>query len=392
MSKNPELDALIKKSAEETEVRLPWEEPEIFQYNSTKDQVRMVELYNSGRVRNTFRPLRRIAESEFELFHPELMHKSKEREEYIASVLEQGNEYGEWVFNQGELIQYPDRDTYRKLRTYRYRNLINAIEQERLNQARPAVFGLSVGGNIAVALVRNGIGEAVALGDFDTVDVAGIGRNVADVRDVGVSKIDTVAKQISILDPFIEQRHFRGGFYEDMEGELAEYRPDAIFDEIDDVVGSVAIRAFCRRLNTQYLTAADMGDRAILESVRHNLGHRKLYAGMVSDKDIKKLVSGEASDGEQAIIFAKSLGISNLAATPRLIESYAKLGEEVSGVPQLGSTALMATGLAVMAYRDTLLDKKSKEGIVTLKPDVLMRTKPSLPKIIKGLRLIKLKD
>lgn len=382
---NPELDAMIKESAEKTKVDSAWKKPEVFQYNSTSDQAKITDLFKSGKIRDTFDPIISIAESEFELLHPELRHNQKEREEYVASILEQGNEYGEWVLNQGSLIRYPDRDTYRKLRTYRYKNLITKEEQEKLNRARPAVFGLSVGGNIAVALVRNGIGQAIALGDFDKPDVPGIGRNVTDIRDLGLSKIDAVAKQISYIDPFLEQKHFHDGFHNDIKGELTAYQPDAVFDEIDDMTGSAAMRIFCRDFKIPYLTAADVGDRATLELIRHDLGSRKLYAGWVSDKDAQRMMSGEVFNEKQDMIISKSIGLSNLLAVPRLMESYSKLGVETSGTPQLGSTSLMAAGYAVMAYRNVLLNNNPKEGLTALKPDVLLKTRPSLLKICKTL-------
>ncbi|MGI6612012.1 MAG: ThiF family adenylyltransferase [Candidatus Nanosyncoccaceae bacterium] len=389
--KNLELDAMIKKSAEETRARWPWREPEVFNYNSTKDQVRMANLLNSKEVRDTFDPIEGIAESEFELLYPELIDKPKEREEYVASVLEQGNEYGEWVFNQGFLIRYPDRNRYRDLRTYRYRNLITKEEQERLNQSQAAVFGLSVGGNIAVALARNGIGRALALGDFDVMDISGLGRTVADIRDVGFSKLDVVAKQVSMLDPFIEQKHFREGFRENIKDELVEFGPDVIFDEIDSMPTSAVIRVFCRELKIPYLTAADVGVRPTLE-VRYNWDNKKLYAGMVSDRDAEKMMSGEASDEEQAIIFAKSVGIANMLATPRLIESYSKIGEELAGVSQLGSTALMTAGFSVQACVDILLGNNPREGLTALKPDVALKTKPSILETVRILRSAKLRS
>ncbi|MGI6699354.1 MAG: ThiF family adenylyltransferase [Christensenellales bacterium] len=383
--KNPELEAIIKESAEKTKVDLMWKKPEVFQYNSTSDQVRMTALYKNGEIHDTFDPIVDIAESEFELLHPELRHNPKEREEFVVSILKQGNEYGEWVFNQGSLIRYPDRDIYRKLRTFRYKNLITKEEQDKLNKARPAVFGLSVGGNIAVALVRNGIGQAIALGDFDKPDVPGIGRNVTDIRDFGLSKLDAVAKQISYIDPFIEQKHFREGFHDEIKSELVEYQADALFDEIDDMIGSAAMRIFCRDFKIPYLTVADVGDRATLELIRHDLGGRKLYAGRISDRDAQRMMSGDVSDEELDMILSKSIGLSNLLAAPRLMESYGKLGVETSGTPQLGSTSLIAAGYAVMAYRNVLLDKSPKEGLTALKPDVVLKTRPSLFNLCKAL-------
>lgn len=382
---NPEFDALIKESKEKTKVDWAWKAPEVFQYNSTSDQNRITKLFKTGEIRYTYDPIIDIAESEFELRYPWLIHSQKERKEYIASVLEQGNEYGEWVFNQDSLIRYPNRMIYRELRTSRYKSLISQEEQEKLNRARPAIFGLSVGGNIAVALVRNGIGESIALGDFDKPDIPGIGRNVTDIRDLGLSKLNAVAKQISYIDPFIEQKHFHNGFHNNIKNDLSEYQPDALFDEIDDMKVSAAMRTFCYDFKIPFFTAADVGDRATLELIRHDLGRKELFAGRVSEREVQRIITGNISGEELTIIFSKSIGISNLIASPRLIDSYYKLGKETTGIPQLGSTSLLAAGYAVMAYRNVLLGMHPKEGLTALKPDVLLRTCPSLLSVIKAL-------
>lgn len=370
---NTELNAMIHKSAEKTQANASWKQPEVFDYNSTQDQVRMQELFESGQIQNTFDPIKQIAESEFELAHPELKYNEKARQEFVNDILSQGNSHGEWVYMQGDLIRYPQRDVYRELRTYRYRNLVTKEEQAKLNEARPSVFGLSVGGNIAVAIARNGIGKAIAIGDPDTLDVTGIGRNVTTMRNLTESKLDAVAKQISQIDPFIEQKHFKQGFSKEIQTELAEFKPDALFDEVDHMPSSATMREFCKTVRLPYFNVSDVGERAILEVIRHDLRNAKLYAGHgLSDKVAKRVARGEMSGEDESMVFTKTVGMRNVLATPRLIESSLEVGKKLAGIPQLGSTALMAAGYAVAAYRNVLLGRANIDGMSTIKIDNML--------------------
>lgn len=383
---NKELSAMIRKSAEQTQANSKWSQPEVFDYDDIKDQQRMQELFESGQIQDTFDPVAQIAESEFEFKHPELKYNQTARKEYIKSVLDLGESYGKWVYMQNDLVRYPDPDTYRDLRTYRYRNLITEEEQAVLNEAKPAVFGMSVGGNIAATIARNGIGRAIALGDYDTLDVAGIGRNVTTMKDLTESKLDAVAKQISQIDPYLEQKHFSQGFNKDMQFELATFCPDALFDEVDHMPSSAAIREFCRSIRLPYFSAADVGDRAVIEVIRHDLGKRKLYASWwISDKKARALANGELSSEEEAKIFAKSLGLRNVLASPRLIESNYEIGNSLAGVSQLGTTALVAAGYVVKAYRNVLLGERQRAGIIPEKADKNLGQKVSFTEYQRAL-------
>ena len=375
---NAELNAMIHKSAELTKADSSWKQPETFSYDSIQDQMRMQELFESGQIKNTFDPIEQIAESEFELEYPELKYNEKARQEFVKDVLLQGNSHGEWVYMQGDLIRYPKRDTYRDLRTYRYRNLITKEEQAKLNEARPSIFGLSVGGNIAVAIARNGIGKAIALGDPDTLDVTGIGRNVTTMKDLTESKLNAVAKQISQIDPFMEQKHFKQGFNKEMETELVNFKPDVIFDEVDHMLSSAMMRQFSREQKLPYFNVSDVGERTVLEIVRHDLRDAKLYAGRgLPDDVVESLLRGELSDEDESMICMKTVGARNVLATPRLIESSLEIGKNLAGIPQLGSTALMAAGYAVTAYRNSILGRSNADGISVIKADKMLGVKPS---------------
>ena len=74
-----------------------------------------------------------------------------------------------------------------------------------LRQSRVLLFGTGgVGGYIAEALVRAGIGYLCAV-DFDRVDITNINRQIiADTETVGVEKAELIAKRAKKINPEIE--------------------------------------------------------------------------------------------------------------------------------------------------------------------------------------------
>lgn len=384
MSK-PELDDLINQSKNESSTRKKWSQPEIYDCSKLNDQVSLEQALRDGRVRSVVDQIGSIAVEIFEMDYPDLTNNDASKKEFVNDIESAGNEYGRWVLFpwSSELVRFPDPNKYMNLRTYRYRDLITAEEQAKLSMSRAAIFGMSVGGNLAISLVRNGMVGAIALGDYDYPSVSNIGRANINLADLGTSKVDIVAKNISYIDPFLQQKHFSDGFEPSMLQELSEFNPHVVADEIDHMPSSARIRSFCRDSGSAYINVSDVHDRAVLEVCRHDLGKSPLYAGRINDDVADKLTSGRMSEADESDIFARTVGLTNL--TPRLIESSVRVGEDLNGIPQLGSTALIAAGFATMAYREIILGKNTiNTGVASLKPDKVLGIKPKLSDVTRA--------
>ena len=145
-----------------------------------------------------------------------------------------------------------------------------------------------------------------------------------------------------------------------------------IIDEVDDMVASALLRKLARKLKVPYISAADVGDRAVLEVCRHDLSDKApLYAGHVGDKVADRLVSGRMTEIEKMLVFARSIGFRRLS--PELIESAVQVGETLSGLPQLGRTAMMSAALATGAIHHIILGNDVGTGIYTMKSPVSKR-------------------
>lgn len=348
----------------ETSCGTEWEEPIVYDIENTNDYNRLDDELIHGRIGRVYNGIETIANDLFDLRYPSLIDNDDARREFVESDKFRDNLYGRWVMFpwSGDLVRYPEPDDYHDIRTYRYRNLITKAEQDKLRVARVALFGMSVGGNIAINLARNGIGEEIIIGDMARPKVSGIGRSEVDMRDVVNSKIDAVAKRISYIDPFLKQTHFSSGLNEETLELIKDQNVSILGDEVDDMRSSALMRKFAKGESLPYVTVSDVHDRAVLEVVRHDMSDSlPLYVGGVKDDAAEDLIDNKLADNKRDDVFARSVGYRNL--TPRIIESSLEIGRTVAGIPQLGSTALGAAGVAVAAYRDIILGRDLKTGI-----------------------------
>lgn len=345
-----------------------WSQPEIFDACKPEDTERLEEAYCDGRIHHTYNTIGTIARGLFELNNPD--GTDDELEEYLNKDEFRGREYGQWVLYpwSGDLVRFPEEIDYLLMRTHRYRNLIRESQQIGLRDNHIVVGGQSVGSVVTLSLVKNlGIKE-ITISDSAKPKISGIGRSEVDMRDMGLPKIDSTAKRLSILDPFAIQHHLHEGLSRDVLYRLSEetqLKPTLVVDEVDDMASSAEIRDYSKRNRLPYVTVSDVDDTAVLEINRFDLDPSlPLYAGKVTQREAQALLDGAMSDGDKQDVFARTVGYSRL--TPPLIESTLQIGEEIAGIPQKGSTALIAAGMVTVAVREILLGSNLATGIYSV--------------------------
>ena len=366
-----EEEASVRQWIDDHRTDATWQKPEIIDYS---DLGRLKKLIELGKIATVSDNRDYFLDEFAELADPKLYADEERRTELLThpDILERAN--GVWVIFPWtrEAVHYPQEADYYDLRTSRFRNLITRDEQDKLHEPRIAIAGLSVGSNLVGSLVQAGIGGSLVMSDMKNPKVSNIGRAGYDIRDIGVPKIDAIARKISHIDPFLEQIHIPEGITAETVSQLEAARPDMIIDEVDDMVASALLRKLARKLKVPYISAADVGDRAVLEVCRHDLSDKApLYAGHVGDKVADRLVSGRMTEIEKMLVFARSIGFRRLS--PELIESAVQVGETLSGLPQLGRTAMMSAALATGAIHHIILGNDVGTGIYTMKSPVSKR-------------------
>ena len=94
----------------------------------------------------------------------------------------------------------PTREEWQRTLTERHGEEL----QKKLSGATVAICGLGgLGSNIAVSLARVGIGKLILI-DFDMVDITNLHRQQYKAEQIGMSKTDALAQNLSEIAPYLE--------------------------------------------------------------------------------------------------------------------------------------------------------------------------------------------
>ncbi len=144
----------------------------------------------------------------------------------------------------------------------RTRLLLGDEGMEKLKNSRVAVFGIGgVGGHLAEALVRSGIGE-IDLIDDDTVSVSNINRQaVASLSTVGMAKVEAAKERFLDLNSdckiYTHQKFFTPETADDFDFSAYDYVADAI----DTVTGKIELVMRCNEAGTPIISSMGAGNK-----------------------------------------------------------------------------------------------------------------------------------
>ncbi|MDP3710442.1 MAG: ThiF family adenylyltransferase [bacterium] len=274
---------------------------------------------------------------------------------------------------EGVWIYYPWRNTavhslpenlYFKLRTARNRNLINETEQDNYRKMTAGIAGLSVGSSILNSLVISGGPKVLKIADPDIVDTSNLNRLKASLYDVGRKKVEVAARAVWDIDPFAEidiwdikldDRNFRKFV-------TGPKKLEVFIEQTDNLFFKFFSRLVCREEKIPVVMATDYGDGVIVDIERFDQEpSRPIFDGRV--KDIKNF---RGLDKLKKLDSAKWLELANKViganAPARLKESLKEVGETLSAVPQLGTSASMAGSAISYVLRRIASKQKMPSG------------------------------
>lgn len=356
-------EADLSAKIRDRQVDIPvWAQPDEFDFSSWADRSEVSRRFEDGRIKTTIDRSTEIASDLFSLRHPDQKLDTARRAEFVGDITARGLRFGRWFnfsWNQ-QLVRYSEQSDHEDLRTYRNKDMITDAEQKKLLMAKVAVFGLSVGSSVVEQLAMGGIGGTFVLGDFDKLSPTNLNRIRAGFDNIGMEKIDIAAIKLSETDPYIAQVHFRDGVNGSHLDELAEIKPDVIFDEIDNLAIKALLRQFAQKNRIPLVMVTDVGDKSVIDVERYDRDGTKPFNGKLSDSEIDKLLSGAMTDADRQKLTMRIVGLSNIS--PRLIGSSMKIGESLDGLPQLGTTANIGGSLGAVAARELLIGRKLESG------------------------------
>jgi tRNA A37 threonylcarbamoyladenosine dehydratase len=144
----------------------------------------------------------------------------------------------------------------------RTRILLGDKAMEKLKNSRVAVFGIGgVGGHLAEALVRSGIGE-IDLIDDDDVSISNINRQaVATLSTVGQSKVEAAKKKFLDINESCKINIHKTFFTPETSDSFDFSQYDYVADAIDTVSGKIEIIVKCENSGTPVISSMGAGNK-----------------------------------------------------------------------------------------------------------------------------------
>lgn len=245
--------------------------------------------------------------------------------------------------------------------------------RNKLENSVIAVAGCSVGNNAAHAIAGDIRPSHIKIADQKDYQVHNANRVRLNYEDFGRNKAMVTAEQIHAVDPFIKISVYSEGIHEknitDFIGgnkDLFEPATSVIIEETDDPDMKILIREEARRWGVPVIMVSDIGSAVQLDIRRFDVNKNlSLAACGISDEELyskRDKWQSDLANRDKFYEFAFSLIGRNHERTPEfkkiiLKENVALFG----GVPQLGSTAMAAGGIAAESAARLLLGFKMPE-------------------------------
>lgn len=356
---------------------LGWQEPQFFDLHNDKDRAVLDVLKASNKVNYISD---NIIEAIEELYHIEYPAEIDAIDNAVFQDFVKGfgegnlDNYGKWVFFpwNGTLVHFPSEDDLSMLRGSRNRNLITDEERRALKQNKTIlILGLSVGSNVVDSLLMQGIGSTYILVDMDHLGPTNLNRIRAGYDQIGVHKVDLVAKKISELDPYLKQVHYRKGLDDDnLEEILTRYNPDVIIDEMDSLRMKIIIRMRAQKLRIPVLMATDDGDDILMDIERYDLTEQlPILHGILPDQIVEDVLNNQQMNRREAGAIIGKYFVDLKNVPPRMIESLLEVGKTLPSWPQLGGAAVLSGLYIAYATRRILLSQNINSGRFVMGPE-----------------------
>lgn len=307
--------------------------------------------------------LERQALDLFEVEHPEFLGETDfhtKAKDFAAKRTEQPLS-GDWVYFpwSGYLIRCATESEQFRLRTNRNKNLVTDDEQAMLANAKVAIAGMSVGGQIAVGLAYSGIANSMTLADHDVLETPNLNRVRASLSDIGESKTDVIARQVWSINPYAKLDLYSRGI-NDKDCDVFLNGAKVVFDEIDDFKMKIVIRHRAKQMKVPVLMMTGLGDSVLIDVERYDLeSNTNAFNGLIGGLE-EKILNNKITPDDAKRYAAQIIGIENVPT--RALQSLLDIGSTLVGRPQLGSTVSIESGIASFLVRQIVLGAPLKSG------------------------------
>ncbi len=144
----------------------------------------------------------------------------------------------------------------------RTRLLLGAKGLDKLRNARVAIFGLGgVGGYVAEALARSGIGQ-MDLIDDDTINLTNLNRQVLALHStISMPKVEAAKQRILDIDPTIQVRTYETFYLPETADQFDFSQYNYVIDAIDTVTGKLELIAQAKNAGVPVISCMGTGNK-----------------------------------------------------------------------------------------------------------------------------------
>lgn len=298
----------------------------------------------------------------------ERIYQMKEFKKYAKS--KKGSYIYVYYSWNNHLVKTVDASDYFVLKTNRNRDLITETEQKKLYNYRIAIFGMSVGSNIAFVLTQAGISKEITIADFDDLDTTNLNRVLGGVHQIGLNKTILAARKIYEDNPFAKVNILSKGINEKtLKNILVKKKIDCMIDEIDAIPMKIIIRKLAIEHKIPVLMATDNGDGIVLHIERYDMGYKKIFHKNLNYWQKKLALFAVEKRGDKklagGVIMDDIVGGAHLV-DPKMLQSVKKvLDKKLVSWSQLGSAAILGGVYVTFALKQIILGRDKRKEVRT---------------------------
>lgn len=255
---------------------------------------------------------------------------------------------GIWAYYpwKRSLIHIPEEEEFYELMYSRNFPTIEKEVQERLRNLKVGICGLSVGRDIAFALMMLGITK-LSVADFDPIAPSNLNRmGAVSIFEVGENKTESFARSTYEFNPFAQLKLYPQGLNS---GNLREFvtNVDLVIDEMDAFPFKNLIRDITKEQGKYALMATDYAFTPVIDVEGPN---DPKFGGRASESIIAGLMKGPRDKFEATRMVVEVVGSEN---TPmQVLRNFNNVAEKKQNYwSQTGPTCYVAAGqLAYYVY------------------------------------------
>jgi tRNA A37 threonylcarbamoyladenosine dehydratase len=356
---NAHFQKLIEKNIKTREIY----KPEFFRLKNETDKKRFNELIQSEPVflnDEIYDQLKELVKSR----NPSITLEADDYPKLIEKHLDgcKQEEYGVWVYYPwNNVVAHTfDEDEFIEMRTSRNQYKITNSERAILAKKKVGIIGLSVGQSVAVTMAMERTCGELRLADFDVLELTNLNRIRTGIRNLGLKKVISVAREIAEVDPYLKVVCYADGINDDNIDSFlcGDGNLDLLIDECDGLDIKVQCRIKAKGFKIPVVMEAS--DRGTVDVERFDLEpDRSILHGYIDHLDISKVK--DLKTNEEKIPYLLPIAGSE-TLSKRAKASMVEVGQTITTWPQLASAVTLGGGLVADVCRRIFLDEFHDSG------------------------------